>query len=646
MATPKQFRRRARFLIVLGTLVAAAVMVGIAGASVWTDQSDYTPGSTVTIHGGNNDAGQPGYVTGNTINVAVDGPNGWSDSCSDTVNDNGKWSCDVTLASDPLVAGGDYSYTATSKDANGDTISEDGTFTDSADTHGHVDFATTGLPASTPFSVTATWTNNGTTHTNTVLGPFSAPGYPTDTTSSQSADPGTSFSFTFPATVAGCTLTSQTSSPVTVPTASNRTTVTGNYSCATLSPDAGGPYTGNEGSDIALTGSQTGGVGTITYHWDVNTDGTVGGDTAGDTGIGCTFSPSADVQSPSINCNDDSNGGYFTLTLTVKDDNHSSGLTDTAQLTVNNVAPTVTFDTGLDTTVDENPTTTHHYTYTISDPGTNDTVTADSISPSCGSGDGAAVSNATNDSTSGSFDCLFPDGENPADTTNQVSAQATDDDGGTGSAGTLNVTVSNVAPTVGTFTANQSNCGVTISSVTFSDPGTTYDAPYTGTVNWGDGGGDISLGTVTSPIGPLTHTYAAPGNYTITISVTDEDGETGSNTASVNNNPTIGWPNAPILLGNGNYKSFNTGSAVPIKIKVIGCTAGLNPTVSITPSGTVKAKGKSNLSTNMRYDSNLPGFIYNWDTTGWAGGTPGTTYIVQVNGLPGGPYTAPVTLVK
>jgi hypothetical protein len=116
--------------LILGTIIAAAVMVGVAGASVWTDQSDYSPGSTVTIHGGNNDSGDPGYVTENTVNVAVNGPNGWSDSCSDTVNDNGKWSCDITLSSDPDVAVGSYSYTATSKDANDNEISETGDFTD------------------------------------------------------------------------------------------------------------------------------------------------------------------------------------------------------------------------------------------------------------------------------------------------------------------------------------------------------------------------------------------------------------------------------------------------------------------------------------------------------------------------------------
>jgi hypothetical protein len=48
----------------------------------------------------------------------------------------------------------------------------------------------------------------------------------------------------------------------------------------------------------------------------------------------------------------------------------------------------------------------------------------------------------------------------------------------------------------------------------------------------------------------------------------------------------------------------------------------------------------------MRCDSSLPGYIYNWDTSGWAGGNPGTPCTVTVNGLPGGPYAAPITLTK
>jgi len=115
----------------LVVLTALLTMTSVAAnAAVSTDQADYTPGSVVTVSGDNSNGA--GYFAGNTVDVAVSGPNGWSSSCSATVaaDGNGSWSCTVTLASDPAIAVGDYSYTATSLDADGNTISESGTFTD------------------------------------------------------------------------------------------------------------------------------------------------------------------------------------------------------------------------------------------------------------------------------------------------------------------------------------------------------------------------------------------------------------------------------------------------------------------------------------------------------------------------------------
>lgn len=43
-----------------------------ASAQVWTDQEDYTPGSTVTIHGENSD--EIVYAPGETVLVNVTGP--------------------------------------------------------------------------------------------------------------------------------------------------------------------------------------------------------------------------------------------------------------------------------------------------------------------------------------------------------------------------------------------------------------------------------------------------------------------------------------------------------------------------------------------------------------------------------------------
>jgi hypothetical protein len=104
--------------------VIAAIVVGIAGAATWTDQEDYTPGSTVTISGDNSDGA--GYAAGETVRVDVSGPNSWTASCEATTDDNGAWSCQVTIA-EGLEAVGLYEYTATGEVSG---VSEMGAFTD------------------------------------------------------------------------------------------------------------------------------------------------------------------------------------------------------------------------------------------------------------------------------------------------------------------------------------------------------------------------------------------------------------------------------------------------------------------------------------------------------------------------------------
>ena len=64
----------------------------------------------MTISGDNSDSA--GYQAGETVHVAVSGPNGWTAACDATADSGGAWSCQVVLDSTPN-AYGDYSYTAT-----------------------------------------------------------------------------------------------------------------------------------------------------------------------------------------------------------------------------------------------------------------------------------------------------------------------------------------------------------------------------------------------------------------------------------------------------------------------------------------------------------------------------------------------------
>jgi hypothetical protein len=121
--------RMSRHLINRSAAVAMAAMllfgtVSNVFATVSTDQPDYSPGSVVTISGDNSNGA--GYLAGETVHVDVSGPNGYASSCDGVADDNGAWSCQVTLWSDDLAVGA-YTYVATGQTSG---TSETGTFTD------------------------------------------------------------------------------------------------------------------------------------------------------------------------------------------------------------------------------------------------------------------------------------------------------------------------------------------------------------------------------------------------------------------------------------------------------------------------------------------------------------------------------------
>jgi hypothetical protein len=125
---------RKLFFIAVLTVALLLALTSIAMAAVWTDQPDYTPGSVVTISGGNDANDAPGYWSGAKVNFAITGPHDpvyESTTCQDVVvADDGSWFCTVKLWADPDWAVGTYYYTATSITEGNAPISEDGTFTD------------------------------------------------------------------------------------------------------------------------------------------------------------------------------------------------------------------------------------------------------------------------------------------------------------------------------------------------------------------------------------------------------------------------------------------------------------------------------------------------------------------------------------
>src|SRR6185295_13022419 len=90
----------------------------------------------------------------------------------------------------------------------------------------------------------------------------------------------------------------------------------------------------------------------------------------------------------------------------------------------------------------------------------------------------------------------------------------------------LDVTVSNVAPTVVAGANQTTDEGTTIAldPATFSDEGT--GDTHTATINWGDGSA-VDAGVVAESSGNGTlsgsHVYADNGSYTVTVTVTDDE---------------------------------------------------------------------------------------------------------------------------
>ncbi|MFA5366979.1 MAG: PKD domain-containing protein [Dehalococcoidia bacterium] len=247
--------------------------------------------------------------------------------------------------------------------------------------------------------------------------------------------------------------------------------------------DAGGPYTGNEGSPITFNGSASydpdGSI--VSYEWDLTGDG--------------NFSDAQDAEVQHTWLDD-----YIgTISLRVTDDCGATS-TSATTVTINNVAPTVIAGPDIANVL---VGSTISFNGSFTDPGTLDTHTI-----VWNFGDGTPAVTGT----------LTPTHAFTAGGSYTVTLTVTDDDGGIG-ADTLTVHVNNppVADTGGPYTGNEG------SVITFNGS-TSYDPDGIITVyswNFGDGSA-----TVTG-IAPA-HAYGDNGIYTVTLTVTDNNGAIGT----------------------------------------------------------------------------------------------------------------------
>jgi PKD repeat protein len=88
--------------------------------------------------------------------------------------------------------------------------------------------------------------------------------------------------------------------------------------------------------------------------------------------------------------------------------------------------------------------------------------------------------------------------------------------------GSATVTVKNSPPVITSFTiTNLVRVGANVNArVVFKDAG--VNDTFTAVWNWGDG--STSNGSISNYVVSGSHTYAKPGIYMVTITITDKDG--------------------------------------------------------------------------------------------------------------------------
>ena len=199
-------------------------------------------------------------------------------------------------------------------------------------------------------------------------------------------------------------------------------------------------------------------------------------------------------------------------------------------------------------------------------------------------GNGAVALTLNTDKT---FDLsvTYPDG--PA--TKTITVTVYDDHGGSGT-GTITITVNNVAPDITSMPCPDPikiDTSFTVSAA-YTDPGT-LDT-QTATWNWGDGS-TPSVGTVVYTTGSGgsgtvsgTHTYTDTGLYIVSLTVTDKDGGSDTETSECYfvvydpsagfatgggwiNSPEGAYPEEPLLTGKATFgfvSKYQKGATVPV----------------------------------------------------------------------------------
>jgi len=224
------------------------------------------------------------------------------------------------------------------------------------------------------------------------------------------------------------------------------------------------------------------------------------------------------------------------VTITATDNKGEAG-TVTFQLNVNNVAPTATIS--ATTPVNEGDPFTISLTNPADVSGP-DTTAGFAYAFNCADGSGY-----NSFSTASSRACPTYD-----NAVLSVGGRIRDKDGGISTYNT-SVTILNVPPTVGAISAPAGPVMVGTQvhvSAPFTDPG--IADTHTSSWDWGDG--SVTPGTAHSYVATGSHVYTRAGIFTIVVTVTDDDGDSGSATFEylISVDPAAGT-----LVGAGTFTS-------------------------------------------------------------------------------------------
>jgi hypothetical protein len=311
--------------------------------------------------------------------------------------------------------------------------------------------------------------------------------------------------------------------------------------------------------------------------------------------------------------------------VTATDKDHAAG-SASFTVAVTNVAPTATLSNN--SPINEGGSATVSFSG-ASDPSSADTAAGFHYSLACNGNAASLAATYAAAGTSASTSCGFNDNGSYS-----VLGRIFDKDNGHSDYSTT-VVVKNVAPSVSTLSVTGTGvvACVTGNTVTlgfsWSDPANGSDAPYSYSINWGDGSPATTGSTSAMSVGGLTHVYAAGGPYIISVTVTDNDGGTSLASTSGPVGYSFVYNTSGILQPinlTGTRSSFKLGSTIPVKVKITDCSgaavSGLTLTVRLqkldntgTPVNEAFVDSVPDAGNTMRYSGSPDNqYIYNLST--------------------------------